>query len=211
MLSIYFGKPGCGKTTVAVREALNAARRGRNVYINFDIFNVNLEKYPNIYRIKNTDVGRYFLHDGVIIIDEATLFANSRDHKNFDKHLLEYIVQYRHYNVDIYLFSQRYNSVDLNIRSLATSVKYVVKGKLFPISRIIHVNYDIMFSADGDKLGEIIEGYSKPSFLEKHIFCKRCFLPLYWRYFDSWNINQTLPDLPRSRFLASLSDSDSQQ
>lgn len=44
-------------------------------------------------------------------------------------------------------------------------------------------------------MGEIVEGYSKPSIFQR-LFCKRVFRPRYYKYFDSF-ADFYLPDLPQ--------------
>ena len=76
MISLYFGLPGCGKTTLLSSMAVKYISRGYTVYGNIDL------AVKGYIRIDNECVGRYDLHNCIILIDEGTLFADSRDFKN---------------------------------------------------------------------------------------------------------------------------------
>lgn len=195
-VSLYFGLPGCGKTTLMTKRAIEAvnSKRYKNVYCNVHI------AVEGVTYIDNNCIGRYNLVNAKILIDEATLFADSRAYKEFSKDKLQYFLEHRHYNVDIELFTQQWDGVDRKIRVITDRVYYVFKGKLFGkwISSYYRIPYGIIIpnpKKDGsEKLGEIIQGYCKPSLFQR-IFCPKVFRPLYYKYFDSWE-REELPPLP---------------
>lgn len=194
-VSLYFGLPGCGKTTFLAYLALKAVRSKRYLYV---YSNVSLN-IPGICIIDNDCIGKYELRDCLLLIDEATLFADSRDFKNFSKSRLEYFLEHRHRNADIILFTQQWDGVDRKIRVITDRVYYVYKGFLTGkwISSCYKIPYGILFpdKRNGEKLGEIVQGYSKPPFLVR-LFATRIFRPRYYKYFDSWELTP-LPDLPK--------------
>lgn len=58
------------------------------------------------------------------------------------------------------------------------------------ISKYYRIPYGIIIpdphsKNSGEKLGDIVQGYCKPSLLQR-IFCHRLFRPKYYRYFNSW-------------------------
>lgn len=195
MVCLYFGLPGCGKTTLLASLAKKGvrSRKYKNVYSNIHL-NIDGVQY-----IKNEWIGNYMISDGLVLIDEATLFADNRDYKNFSKSQIQYFLEHRHFNVDIILFTQQWDGVDRKIRVITDRVYYVYKpfllGKWF--SRYYKVPYGIIIpdpKKSSEKLGEIIQGYCKPSLLQR-LFCPRLFRPRYYKYFDSWE-RYDLPPLP---------------
>lgn len=194
-VSLYFGLPGAGKSTIMCKIMYKAVRskRYKNVYCN--VYNT----IPGVTCIDNICIGPYDLRDALICIDEATLFADSRDHKNFSRDKLQYFLEHRHYNVDIVLFTQQWDGVDRKIRVITDRVYYIYKGIFLGkwFSRGYRVPYGIIIP-DGknasDKLGEIIQGYCKPPFFSR-LFGIWVFRPAYYKYFDSWEC-PPLPPLP---------------
>lgn len=196
-VSLYFGLPGCGKTTLMTKRAIEAVRSKRynNVYCNVRI------AVPGVTFIDNDCIGKFNLCDAKILIDEATLFADSRDFKNFGKDRLTYFLEHRHYNVDIELFTQQWDGVDRKIRVITDRVYYVFKDKLlgYWFTSYYRIPYGIIIpnpkKDSSEKLGEIVQGYCKPSLFQR-IFCHKIFRPKYYKYFDSWE-RPELPELPK--------------
>lgn len=196
-VSLFFGLPGAGKTTLMAHFALKAikSKKYKNVYGNVRM-SINGYTY-----ITNDCIGKYDLSDCLLLIDEATLFADSRAYKEFTKDKLEYFLEHRHYNCDIFLFTQQWDGVDRKIRVITDRVYYVYKGFLTRkwITRYYRIPYGIIIpdankKNSGEKLGEIIQGYCKPNIIIR-IFAPRLFRPKYYKYFDSWERKQ-LPILP---------------
>lgn len=194
-VSLYFGLPGCGKTTMLTKLALKAVKGGRyiNVYTNVRL------NIPGVTLIDNECIGQYELRDCLLLIDEATLFADSRDYKNFSKGRLSYFLEHRHRNADIILFTQQWDGVDRKIRTITDRVYYIKKGFLLGhwVSSCYRIPYDIIIpdpkkNNGGEKLGEIVQGYCKPPFLVR-LFAKRIYRPRYYSYFDSWELDELTP------------------
>lgn len=106
-VSLYFGLPGAGKTTIMASIMYRAIRKRTYPHVYTNIATT----LPGVTVIDNDCIGKYNLEDALICIDEATLFADSRDHKNFKREVLEYFLEHRHYNVDILLFTQQWDGV----------------------------------------------------------------------------------------------------
>lgn len=195
-VSLYFGLPGAGKTTVMCKIMKKAVKdkRYKNVYCNVH------NTIPGVTYIDNHCIGKYDLRDALICIDEATLFADSRDYKSFSKDRLTYFLEHRHFNVDIVLFTQQWDGVDRKIRVITDRVYYVYKGALLGhwFSRAYRVPYGIIIPdpkrSATEKLGEIIQGYCKPGLFAR-LFGLWVFRPRYYKYFDSWEC-PPLPPLP---------------
>lgn len=199
-VSLYFGLPGCGKTTLLTAKALKAVKSGRYRFV---YSNVRIA-VPGVTYIDNECIGVYDLRDALILIDEGTLFADSRDFKNFKKTSIEYFLLHRHYNVDIIIFTQQWNGVDLKIRVITDRVYYVYKGLLlgYWFTSYYRIPYGIIIpdphKANGEKLGDIVQGYCKPNIFVR-IFSQKLYRPRYYKYFDSWEAPPR-PALPADKY-----------
>lgn len=194
-VSLYFGLPGAGKTTVMARMLTKAVKDKRYKHVYCNVHNT----VPGVTYIDNECIGRYDLHDALICIDEATLFADNRNYKSFSMDKVTYFLEHRHYNVDIVLFTQQWDGVDRKIRVITDRVYYLYKGVFLGhwFTRGYRVPYGIIIPDkrnDTEKLGEIIQGYCKPGFISR-LFGIWCFRPKYYKYFDSWE-RPELPPLP---------------
>lgn len=199
MLCKFFGLPGSGKTSlISYYAALEQARidcgisKYKYVYTNVKL-NVRGVRYiPNIKEF----MGKKDLSYGVLLLDESTLMFNSRKWKSFEDEILEFFVLHRHFFVDVYLFSQRADSDDLNIRALFDRIYLIRKGIFFRNwSYCIRIPHGIAFSksADGkDEYGDIIQGYKKPHILLR-LLSHRLYLPACYNSFNSFDA----PELPK--------------
>lgn len=204
MISLYFGLPGSGKTTVLTKIALESARdpfvKYKHIYHNVKSLSV-----PGTTYIDNECIGKYDLSDGLLLIDEAALFAGNRDYKNFGKQRLEFFVMHRHQFLDIAVFLQRWDGLDLQIRAITDRVYYVYKtfiSDLFGYSRYYKIPYGIIIpdpkkDKGSNKLGEIVQGYCKPSIIYR-LFCtthvkRKKYYP-YFNSFEKLSIYDPLPD-----------------
>lgn len=191
-IRLYFGLPGSGKTTLLTAHALKYSKKHNyNVYSNVPL------NIPSVIPIENDMVGKFNLNNGVILIDEATIFADSRNFKNFSDALVKFFVMHRHFKVDVELFLQNYNRTDLTIRMLADKVYWI--RKLGGISMAVEIPMDVFIpkkdvADDNGTAGEIVNGYYRPPFFY-YLFCEKIIRKKYYPYFDSFSTYK-LPDLP---------------
>lgn len=190
-VSLYFGLPGCGKTTmmtaIAYKHLVSHKYKSPYKYV---YGNVPLS-IPGYIYIDNDCIGKYDLSNCLILIDEATLFADSRDYKNIKKDVVEYFLEHRHFRADIILFTQQWDGVDRKIRVITDRVYYMYKPKFLGqwFSCCYRIPYGIIIpdpkKSDTEKLGEIIQGYCKPHIFVR-LFSPKLFRPKYYKYFDSF-------------------------
>lgn len=192
MITCYFGLPGSGKTTILTKIAQKELKRigkGKSKY-KYVFTNFYCE---GTYKLDYSSFGNYIIEDSLILFDELTLDADSRDFKKFPQSKKDAFILHRHYNNDIIYFTQDWQGVDKKIRDL-TQVLYYTK-KLFanvPMFRIFShfsVSSLIFRTLEINELTkEIISGYRFPTFWERYFGKTRewCFRPRFYKYFDSW-------------------------
>lgn len=194
-VSLYFGLPGSGKTTYATYLAVREQKlidRGRSRYKR--VLTNFLVDYPGIIRLDTTLLGVKLISEALVIIDEATLVADSRDHKTFTYAMKSFFLLHRHARIDIALFTQQWDGIDKKIRVITDRCYYVHKGSVRRwITYCQRIPYGIIIpdkKNDSEKLGEIVQGYCKPPLLVR-MFSPRIKRKRFYKYFDSFD----LPDL----------------
>lgn len=177
---IYFGVPGSGKTTLAAYLAKKRLKHNRKVYSNVDI--------KGCYAVEKMDVGRYDISDGLLILDEAGIDYNNRSYRKFSEEEVSFFKKHRHYNVDVAIFSQDFEDMDIKLRKLATRYFLIRKSSIpFMISKKL-----ISKKIDIDKqTGQIIERYSFVMFSRRFIFA-----PAVWKMFNT----HEREELPHKKF-----------
>lgn len=197
MISLFFGLPGSGKTSLMVSRMIKYHRKHPklNIFCNVPV------SLDYVTFIKNSDIGLFDISNGCLFIDEASLFADSRDYKNFDRQKVQFFLLHRHYKVDIELYTQQWDAVDKKIRVITDKVFYVYKLRLIPsLTKYYRIPYGIIIpdpkKDDSQKLGEIVQGYCKPNFLIR-LFSPVLFRRSVYKYFDSWDA-PPLPPLPET-------------
>lgn len=182
MIQGYFGLPGSGKTTFLTMIAQKELKKIKKNKSNYDKVLTNFF-CDGCYKIDYKDLGHFSIENSLILLDEITLDADSRDFKQFDKFHKSFFLLHRHYNCDVIYFTQQYDGVDKKIRDITSSLYRVKKVAFFSIATQIYRCLDI-----NEQTKEIVQGYRFPNFIER-LFCRvhrYCLRPLYYKYFDSW-------------------------
>lgn len=200
MVTGYFGVPGCGKSTFLAKMAhkeIVKIQKGKSNYKHV------LTNFPvqDCECINLMDLGKYDLEYCLILFDEISLDADSREYKNFPHHVRDFFVLHRHLHNDIIYFCQDYSKVDKVIRNVTYDLWYLHRPVVpffsqFSIAKRIYRNINI-----NEYTSELTLGYRFAKFLEL-LFAsnkKICFRPLYYRYFDSFDKLQ-LANLPPYSF-----------
>lgn len=191
MITTVWGKPRAGKTTLAAWAA-SQAQRGRPLRIGMPLHRTLLGEhapyervYSNVpikgcYRIDMQDIGRRDIRNSLLIIDEAGIEYNCRDHKLQDRTALAWYRLHGHYKCDVLMLSQG-NDIDKVIRDLSIVMLYVQRrgsiSVVAPIDRRIIID------------GTIEDGYYTQGLAHSLILRRK----RYYSLFDSW----AAPDLPR--------------
>ena len=193
MVRTYCGLPGSGKTTEYARIAYKVSKAidaGKSKY-KIIVGNVSLNGIPHYYKIEFDSIGLLGYPGALILIDEATIEADSRNWKMRSTEFVEYLLTHRHWDNDIFFFCQIWNRVDSTIRDITESVVYLHKGKIFSgFTRETHIGYGMMIPQVGqDRPGEIIMGYLQPTRFAR-FFEPRFLRRPYYKFFDTKERNE---------------------
>lgn len=167
-ITLYTGSPGSGKSYNCVRTIYSwlTKRKNNSVIANFDI-TINNEKLKKrikgkFTRIYDEDINidymiNYYKENHLpnveaqtlLIIDEASLFFNSREWMvdKGRKDWLKFMAQHRKFGYEIILICQNDRQIDRQIRSLVEYEKIHRKANnhkilsLFPKTLFVCVNY----------------------------------------------------------------------
>lgn len=189
MITTYFGSPGCGKTTLAVKMALKNQKHYDYTFLNF-------EHLINNSSVCNLDgLGEWTFPDhSFICVDEAGIEYNSRAYKALPKPAIAWFKKHRHYKCDVAVFSQSWEDMDVTIRRLSNELWYLYKFGPFTLSRRIYKRVTVDKNTE-----QIIDGYHMASMLwlfiwflqlDTGIFApkfKLTYRPFYYKYFDSYS------------------------
>ena len=189
MIATYFGSPGCGKTTLAVKMALKYQKHYEYTFLNFD------HKIKNSYIARLDRLGEWTFPDSSFIcIDEAGIEYNSRSYKTLPKPAIAWFKKHRHYKSDICVFSQSWEDMDITIRRLSDQLWYLYKLGPFTLARRIYKRVTVDKNTE-----QIIDGYKMASMLWLLVWPLQLrggpiaqkftltFRPFYYKYFDSYS------------------------
>ena len=180
MIKAYFGVPGCGKSTILVREYKKNKRRYDHIYtINIQIRGVQM--------ISKEDLEKYKFKNTLILWDEITMDADNREFKTFSKELRDFFLLHRHLGCDIIYATQNFENVDKKVRDLTSELWYMSKSvvpflKSFTSAKRIYRSINI-----NEHTSELTLGYRFCNFIESLFVSnfKLVFRPIYYKYFDT--------------------------
>lgn len=188
IVTIYFAPPRTGKSTYATKIATKCMSRGIPVYSNVYI------RDALIY--DKSDLGKYDISNCKLILDECGIEFNNRDFKAFPKETLMFFKLHGHYRVSIDVFSQDYQDMDKKIRTLAQKLYVIKKSRIPFFIRAIPIYKKIGIN---EMTKEICDEYYTLGAIPNLFIGKWCFMPTYWKLFDSFDAPK-LPPLTRGRW-----------
>ena len=189
MIKGYFGLPGSGKSTfltMIAQKEIKRIKRGKSPYKRV-LTNFYCQ---GCYIINYAQLGLYDFSDSLILLDEITLDADSRNFKQFDQVKKQFFLLHRHYHIDVIYFTQQWDGVDKKIRDITHDLYYVKKIR-FPFLSNLSVATRIFRVLDiNEDTKEIVNGYRFPNWFDRLIGSTKefCWRPKYYKYFDSFDI-----------------------
>lgn len=169
--------PGTGKTTLAGSITRESIMQNKKIYSNVPI--------RNAIRFKVNELGKRDIHDCTLLIDEAGSDLNNRNWAhNLTSEAIEFIKKHRHYNVDIYIFSQTPGDVDNKFRDLVT-MKYLLYKSRIPFYVFAQALVKVM-KLEGGQIVEYLEEDTANSF--------RFFVIPCWAWFNSFDRKMILKE-----------------
>lgn len=122
MINIITGRPGSGKTYILTRIALEQLKMGKDVYANYKI---NWEGDNLHYWDSSMELSA--ISKGVIIMDEAQVYFNSRKWEALDEKLQYKLQQHRKDGLDIWGTVQHESRLDVVMRELVSRFFHCTK------------------------------------------------------------------------------------
>lgn len=142
-IHILTGRPGTGKTYVLTAKALEFAKQGRPVYSNFKIDHPDIKYYTKISELID-------IKKGVILMDEAQIYFNSRNWEALDERLQYKLQQHRKQGLDIWGTAQNVKRLDVVMRELVSNY-YECRFVSLPFLKFVIVReYDIKDAEKAD-------------------------------------------------------------
>lgn len=196
MISIYWGNPGCGKTTLAVKKLVRNQKYYFACLGNFE------HSVPGAFHFRIDEKNVLGLYsprfNSYVALDEAGIDFNNRAYKTLPKATIKWFKLHRHYGVDIDVFSQSWEDMDVTLRRLAVQYWFMYRIGPWTLCRRVYKRTMV------DKTThQIIDGYRMASVLwllvwplqyvklfGVHLIDRKftlTFRPFYYKYFDTYS------------------------
>ena len=203
MITIYFGSPGVGKSTLLARFAFWNWVRSK-LPKRFHKYDRVMSNYPisHTYLFEKSDIGKYDLTMGgsdrkektLVLFDEAGVDFNARAYKQLLDFQNEHFRKHRKYREDWIVCSQVFNDMDKCIRDLSPRLFYLKRCTFWPYT-VKALRLKKSCTVD-DTSHQIIDGYEFDHWFIRIFTTRRFYMPFYWGMFESWDA----PDLPYKEF-----------
>lgn len=185
MIIGYVGIPGCGKTsvlTLIAQKELQRIQKGKSKY---------KEVYTSFYcvgckKLNFQDLGKFYFHHCLILLDEMTLLQDSRDWKNLSESLKQFIVLHRHFDVDCIYDCQDWSRCEKTFRENTYMLFYLERLRL-PFLKIAKAQRIYRNLSINEYSSELTLGYRFAKGLLEKFGTRQYFnLKKAFKYFDSF-------------------------
>lgn len=147
---LYYGKKGCGKTTLLTKIAINRIKKGRVVYSNVEI--------PGTRLFNPKDLKQFTPEpNSIVLIDEIGLIWDNRNFKSFESEINAWFKYARQYRVEVHMFSQ-VPDIDLKIRNLCDSY-YLIENKFRVFSYGKRISKVLTVKTDIEGKGNLVDSF----------------------------------------------------
>lgn len=187
MILGIWGLPGSGKTTTLTAISQKALARKKFLpELRNDYKYVFTNFYSEgCYKLDFDDLKNCARENSLMIIDEISLYADSRNFKTFDAGLMYFFKMHRHYGIDLIWCSQSASDADKKIRDI-TDTFYLLEPSWIPHRSTLKKIYHNFSFANR----QITDTYDVAPFVQwKHIYLRK-----YFKYFDSYE-KQERPEI----------------
>lgn len=183
MINGVFGLPGAGKSVFLAMCAKYATAGkplsiGGNPIVTGD-YDYVLTNFPctGCFKLDMEMLGKINCRRALYLIDEISMFADSRNYKNFSDSYRFFFTQHRKFDSDIVYCTQNYDDCDKKIRLLTSKFFYIEPAPIF--SRYLSIISPI--NAFLDVHVQITHGYNLAPPLSRRLLI----LPKYWNMIDT--------------------------
>lgn len=141
-VTLITGDRGAGKSTIMALVSQQAIKEGLTVYSQYPYkgtYKIPMEERL-INGVKRYEVSKEWLYktdltDSVLLLDEVKTIWPARAYNKWTEQDEEFFNYVRKYNTRVFLATQAYDCVDLNVRRASDETMFITKG-LFNFSHI---------------------------------------------------------------------------
>lgn len=174
---LYYGKKGCGKTTLLTKLSMKALKNNQVVYSSVEIPGTRLFNPKDLNRFKPDPYS-------IVMIDEIGLIWDNRNFKSFESGVNEFFKYARQYHITIHMFSQ-VPDIDLKIRNLCDSY-YLVENKFRVFSYAKKISKILTVKTDIEGKGNLVDSFQFAPFMPGSTR-KLTFIPAWTPFFESFD------------------------
>lgn len=199
MIRTFWGNPGCGKTTLAVKLLLKNQKKYLHCLSNFEHTVPGAGYYDSLDKLGEWIPPRHTY----CAWDESGIDFNSRSYKSMSKACIAFHKKHRHQQIDIDCFSQAWDDIDITLRRLSVQYWYMYRIGPWTLCRRVYKRTGV-----DKETKQIIDQYDMASMLWLLVwplqlgwpFDKKFTLtyrPFYYKYFDTFEMLPIPVKLPR--------------